>query len=241
MRPELLEHTFLILVAVYLAQTVVTHYRNRKLEEPPRPSLFRALMQSPLVVLSFVLAWRYGALDRSFFSLPMILLGLGAGHAIFALSVLATHRNASDAFAVFADLPGAGRFFTENPNVSLRIFNLSLTEELIYRVALQHLSIALLGFWPGLLVTALLFGLSHEHLFRNHTWETAEFLVFSVLLGALYYATGSLVLVVMIHAVRNFEIAIIEFNGRVHALDGDEAAAQHELDRAYRQPSPETE
>jgi membrane protease YdiL (CAAX protease family) len=241
MKAELLEQAFLVLFALYLAQTVVTHYRNRKLEEPPRPSLFRALMQSPLVVLSFLLAWRYGALDRAFFSLPMIALGLLAGHAIFALSVLTTHRNARDAWAVFTDWDSARAYFVNNPNVSLRIFHLSLTEELIYRVVLQHLTMAFVGFWPGLLMTALLFGLSHEHLFRNHTWETAEFLVFSVLLGAVYYATGSLVLVVMIHAVRNFEIAIIDFNGRVHALDGNEAEAQRELDRAFRQPSPEPE
>ncbi|MBI1319209.1 MAG: CPBP family intramembrane metalloprotease [Candidatus Hydrogenedens sp.] len=240
MTPERLESAFLVLFALYLAQTVAAHYRNRKSDQPHPPTLFRALMQSPLVILSFVLAWHYHALDRGVFSLPMIVAGLLVGHVIFAISVYATHRDWDDALAVFLDWESLRDYFVNNPNVSFRIVNLSLTEELIYRVVLQHLTITHLGFWPGLLLTALLFGLSHEHLFRNHTRETAEFLVFSVLLGAVYYATGSLVLVVAIHAVRNFEIAIIDFNGRAHDL-GSEAEAQRELDRAYRQTSPEPE
>jgi len=232
---EHLEEIFLAIFAVYLLITVAGHIRGREPEEPQPPSLFRALAQSPLVLLAFVLAWQFGAIDRALFSLPLLLLGLIAGHVIFVCSVLLTHRVASDAWQVLLDLAGPRDFFVNNPNVVIRITHLSLTEELIYRAVLQAILIDYAGPGLGIGLTAALFALSHEHLFRNRFWESLEFVVFSVFLGALYFYTSSLALVVTIHAVRNFAIAHIEFHGRVEEL-GSEAAAQAELDRAMRQP-----
>lgn len=234
---ELPERVFLALFAAAIAATLVGQlWRGGSARAG---ALLKAFIQLPLFILAVYLAYHSGALDRRLVSLVEIFPGLAAGHLIFVASVLATHGSREDARTVLVDLRSLWQFFVNNPNLALRTIQLSFTEELIYRAVFQVLMVALLGPWPGVLLTAALFAVSHEHVFKNTLRETAEFVAFSLLLGSVYYATSSLAAVVAIHAVRNFEIAELEFSARAHEL-GSEEAAQREFDQKYRQESAQT-
>jgi membrane protease YdiL (CAAX protease family) len=97
----------------------------------------------------------------------------------------------------------------------------SLIEELIYRVAAQGVLLAMTGSpWIAIGVTALLFSMVHRHFFYNHVVDSLEFLAFSLLLGVLYHVTGSFMLVVMIHMVRNIEIVYFDHATRPDTASG---------------------
>lgn len=230
-----LHRFFAILFVAYLLETVASQWYSRK-RKAPLLGAVRLLVQVPLFVLAVIVAWKLDLLDRRLFSLFEILPALAAGHFIFTASVWFTHRSWRDAREIFLNSPSLIEFFVTNPVLAFRTLHLSFTEEIIYRAALQSLLLLWLGPVPGIAIAAVLFALSHDHVFRNTWRETIEFVTFSLLLGALYYATSSLAAVVIIHAVRNFEIAMLEFSLRVHELQ-DEAEAQRELDQRYRQES----
>jgi hypothetical protein len=58
--------------------------------------------------------------------------------------------------------------------------------------------------------------------------------VFAELLGVLYWLTGSLIFVIAVHAIRNIEIAYLEFLGKLEEL-GDEEAALREVEHSVLQ------
>jgi membrane protease YdiL (CAAX protease family) len=101
----------------------------------------------------------------------------------------------------------------------------SVTEEVIYRAVAQPLLAQLTGQpWVAVGAVAVVFALAHRHFLRGPLLEGVEFLAYAVLLGALYYATGSLMLVIVVHTVRNFELYYQQF--LIHAENlGSEAAA----------------
>ena len=76
----------------------------------------------------------------------------------------------------------------------------------------------------------------HAHFFRNSLTQSVEFVMFALLLGVLYWLTGSLIFVIAIHAIRNIEIAYLEFLGKLEEL-GDEGEALREIEHAvlYKQ------
>lgn len=231
--PEWVQYLFLALFTGYIADTMIAYFTGRG---RGAVTFFKVLFQLPLFCIAFYLAVHFQELDRRLFSLLELVPGLLLGHVVFALSVLATHGSLADTWDVLSDMRHLQRFFVNNPNLVMRTVQLAFTEELIYRAALQSLLVLWWGAPAAILVTALLFALSHEHVLQNTWRETAEFAAFSLLLGALYYATSSLAAVIAIHAVRNFEIAGLEFSARAQELD-DEDAAQQELDKKYRQES----
>jgi hypothetical protein len=55
--------------------------------------------------------------------------------------------------------------------------------------------------------------------------------VFAVLLGVLYWHFESLIFVIAVHAIRNIEIAYLEFLGKLEEL-GDEEAALREIEQS---------
>ena len=69
--------------------------------------------------------------------------------------------------------------------------------------------------------------------------QSAEFVGFAVLLGALYYLTQSLSLVVVVHTLRNLEIVYLEYLIKVDEL-GDEAVALDALERTYMRRTSES-
>lgn len=131
------------------------------------------------------------------------------------------------------DLASLWNFAVDSPLVLSAFFSVAVAEELIWRVAAQPLLIDLTGSAvAGVLVAAVGFSVVHKHFFRNELRVSVEFIGFALLLGVLYYWTGSLILVVVIHAVRDIEIAYVEYVIKVGEL-GDEKQAAREVEKAY--------
>ena len=229
---------FLILLGLHVGQSLLQNYRNNKrvgvplrlgtlvfsvaplavvccgvLKQAPRRSYYylTAVWQGAIFLMACWWGQQQGVFSRDLISPVYLGLGLLGGHLVFGMSLLFTQgswRDAADHFVGFGDL---WDYLVENPHVLLRYVGVSVSEELIYRVAGQFLVIA----WfenatCGILTVAVLFAIVHDHFFKNEIFQSVEFVAFAILLGALYYWTGSLVLIVVIHAVRNIEISLLE-------------------------------
>ncbi len=172
------------------------------------------LLQTGLLGLALYLGFLDGVLSRSLFDPQWVILGLVAGHLIFGVSLIFSHRSLDtlrDIAGYVMDPRPLGRFLGQSPRQLFACLDVSLIEELIYRVAAQSVLIAMTGSpWIAIGVTALVFSVVHRHFFYNHVVDSVEFLAFSLLLGILYQATGSFMLVVMIHTVRNIEIVYFD-------------------------------
>ncbi len=214
---------FAVILVLYMAHTVLQNYRYRHRDRPP-PSYPAFAMQTLLFCLAVHLADR-GVFTRGLVSPIHIGLGLVLGHAIFAASLLVTHAIWRDAWDHFTDLGALWAFFVETPALSLRFLAVSFAEELIYRAAAQSLLIEAIG-RPliAIALTALAFSIVHKHFFQNAAVQSVEFFVFAVLLGILYYWTGSLVLVIVVHTVRNFESVYLDYLIKVDELQDEDKA-----------------
>ncbi|MBL7649710.1 MAG: CPBP family intramembrane metalloprotease [Candidatus Hydrogenedentes bacterium] len=172
------------------------------------------LLQTALLGLALYLGFLDGVLSRSLFDPKWVILGGVAGHLIFGVSLIFSHRSLDtlrDIAGYVLDPRPLGRFLGESPRQMFACLDVSLIEELIYRVAAQSVLLALTGSpWVAIGVTALVFSVVHRHFFYNHVVDSVEFLAFSLLLGILYQVTGSFMLVVMIHTVRNIEIVYFD-------------------------------
>lgn len=225
---------FMALLVVYMIHAVVTN-RHTEAAPPARIPRITLVLQAPLLAYAVYYGVRQGIFSRDLVSPVSIGLGLAAGHLIFGISLLVTHRVVRDAAQHFVDLGSLWRFLTENPALLLRFFSVSFTEELVYRVTAQPLLIAWTGSpWLAIGLVALGFSVIHHHFFRNPWGQSAEFICFAVLLGALYYWTGSLMLVVVIHALRNLESVYLEYLVKAEEL-GDEALAMDAIEKMYAQ------
>ncbi|MCL4694477.1 MAG: CPBP family intramembrane metalloprotease, partial [Candidatus Hydrogenedentes bacterium] len=169
-----------------------------------------------------------------------IAIGLVAGHLIFGLSLLATHLSWRDAWSHFFDFGPIWNFTMDSPVVLTRFLGVAVAEELIWRVAAQTILVSFLAAWMpapaaagvGIAVIAAAFVVVHKHFFEN-TWHISlEFIVFALLLGILYHATGSFILVMVIHALRDIEIAYLEYLIKIEEL-GDEEQAAKAIEQAY--------
>ncbi len=183
--------------------------------------LLGGLLQTALLGVACYIAYQENALGRSLFSPGWVILGAIVGHGIFGVSLCFSHRSLDSLMGIVryvVDVRPLFRFVAKAPQQLFACIDVSLMEEIIYRVAVQGALIALLGSpAAGIVIAALVFSIVHRHFFYNHVVDSIEFLAFSLLLGVLYYATGSLVLVVMIHTVRNFEI--VYFDHAEHPLE----------------------
>ncbi len=223
---------FLAFLLAYVGWTCLGVLLGRRSAEPGRTDVTALVLQTPLFIMAYWLAWRYGVFSRALVSPLAVVLGLVLGHAVFALSLYATHRVLRDTLSHMGDLRGLGRFLADNPLVMLRFFSVAVVEELIYRAVAQPLLMDLPGgAWTAIGVTALLFALVHDHFYRNSLAGSGEFLAFALLLGLLYHVTGSLTLVVMIHVMRNLESVYLEYLALVDET-GDPEQARRALDSA---------
>jgi membrane protease YdiL (CAAX protease family) len=222
---------FLVLLAVYVAIAVAVNRRTP--HQPGGPTRISMLLQTPLFLLAIMLAWEYGAFGRQLVSPLMIGAGLVAGHLVFGMSLLITDRNLRDAANHFWNFHALWAFLTESPNLLFRFFGVSLAEEVIYRAAAQGVLIEFSGNpWLSIFAVAAVFSVVHWHFFRNPMAQSAEFLGFAVLLGAFYYWTGSLILVIVVHTMRNLEIVYLEYLVKLEEL-GDEQAALEAVETDY--------
>ena len=196
------------------------------------------LIQTPLFILSIIIAAREGYMDRGLISPPYIALGMFAGHLTFAVSVWITHRNGQDAWKHFVHIRPILHFFQESPTLIIRFLVISVLEEIIYRAALQPLLIN----WSGsplfaIVVVAILFSVVHWHFFRNRLLDSLEFLGFSIFLGVVFYYTGNLALVIIIHTLRNLEIVYLEYLVKLEELNDESSALQFIEQQYVRQTS----
>ena len=223
---------FLGCLLLYLLITLVVNFFQNE-DQPRRMSFISIGIQAPLFFLAVYLAFDLGAISRELVSLPRIAVGIVAGHFIFALSVILTQGSISAALYHCLDFRAVIHFLGENPLLILRFLVVSMTEELIYRAAAQPVIIEYLGGAVlGIGAVALIFSITHWHFFRNPPLQSLEFVLFALLLGGVYYGTGSLILVVTIHAVRNLEIVYLEYEAHTAEL-GSAEAAQDKIDELY--------
>lgn len=199
----------------------------------PRPPsrMLAGYLQLVLFAIACVLGAEHGAFTRRLVSPVDIGMGLLVGHLIFGVSLLITQASVREAALHLIDFNPIWTFIVENPGVVMQYVTVGVAEEMMYRVSAQPALIALLGPpWLAILVVAIVFCVVHEHFFKNPAEQSAEFFLFAVLLGALYYWTGSLILVIVIHAVRNIEIAFLEELVHADACGGEELAG---IEREY--------
>ena len=186
-----------------------------------------AVLQTLLFVVACWIAAGRGVWSRELISPIAIGTGLAAGHLIFGVSVLATHRSLRQAAGCLLDFGPLWAYMADNPRVLMQFASVSIGEETIYRAALQPLAVGWVGPVLGVGTVALVFACVHEHFFRNSLRQSGEFLGFAVLLGVLYYWTGSLILVMVVHAVRNVEIGFMERLAQIEE-SGDPAVGERE-------------
>ena len=192
-----------------------------------RRTILGAYLQTALLFMACYFGYLQGVFSRQLISPIYILLGLLAGHLIFGISLLITQQSLRTAASHFVDFHALWTFMIESPAVLMQFISVSIAEELIYRVGMQPLLIA----WTGsaavsIAIVAVVFSFVHEHFLKNEVMQSSEFLGFAILLGVLYYWTGSLILVIVIHAVRNIEIAFLEYLVRLDETGSEEIAAR---------------
>lgn len=215
---------FIALLAIYV---IAALFLNRRAVPGAggTPGFPGFALQAPLLILAIVYAWRSGVFSRDLVAPWAIGLGLAGGHVIFGLSLLVTDRNLRAAASHLLDMGALWNFLAESPALLFRMLAVSLAEELIYRVAAQGMLLEWTGSPPiAIVVVAAAFAVVHWHFFRNPPLQSAEFMGFALLLGTLYHWSGSFVLVVAIHTVRNLEILYLEYLVKLEEL-GDVGAA----------------
>lgn len=223
---------FLSLLCVHILQALVLYARRIPEEDTRRRPTAQLIIQVPLFFMACFIA-PAGVFSRGLISPTYIGLGVLAGHIIFVLSLLITHQSFEDAASHLFDFGALWNFAMDSPIVLTRFLSVAVAEEMIWRAAAQPLAIELTGStWAGLLAVAVGFSVVHRHFFENAFLVSAEFVGFAILLGVLYDRTGSFILVTVIHAVRDIEIAYLEYLIKVDEL-GDPELAAKEIERAY--------
>ncbi|MBI5095770.1 MAG: CPBP family intramembrane metalloprotease [Candidatus Hydrogenedentes bacterium] len=229
---------FLFFLALHILHSIVTS-RGEEPQGPRRLSFVAAITQIPVFVLACYLGFQQGAVSRQLVNPAFIGAGLLAGHLIFGLSLLITHRSWRDAASHFFDVGAIWNYTMDSPIILTRFLSVSVAEELIWRVVAQPLLISVTGnVVAGITIVAVGFSLVHRHFFRNPLLVSFEFLCFALLLGCLYAYTGSLILVIVVHAVRDLEIAYLEYLIKVEEL-GDPQQAARVMEQAYWSRRPE--
>lgn len=205
------QSAFLGIFALYLVYALVSNPR-RDTETQSTPSPLGVALQTPLFALACWYGADHGLFTRDWISPLSLAVGLIGGHIVFGLSLLVTHRNLGEIAGHLGDITGFGRFVRDHPDTLFRLLLVSISEEVIYRGTAQPILMDGLGHAAaGIAAVAAAFAVVHWHFFRNPPLQSLEFAGFSLLLGALYYSTGSILLVIVIHTVRNLEIAYLEY------------------------------
>jgi membrane protease YdiL (CAAX protease family) len=190
-------------------------------------AMFTAHLQMAVFIIACVFGYRQGVFSRELVSPVHIGLGLLAGRLIFGVSLLVTQQSVRASASHFFDFHSLWEFIIENPAVLMQFATVSIAEEMIYRVGLQPLLIGWLGnAIVGVVLVAIVFSCVHEHFFKNEFMQSFEFMGFALLLGFLFYWTGSLILVIVVHAVRNIEIAFLEHVILLDETESEEIAAR---------------
>ncbi len=226
-----------IIHSVIVARMGASGDSSEDTHKTPRSRLAGFLTQLPLLYISCGFGFfTYHVFSRELISPLHIGLGLLVGHLIFGISLLITHRNLRDCWEHFIDLGDLWMYTMESPIVLGRFALVAFAEEMIWRVAFQSMAVAWLGGLAGawgvygaIFIAAFLFSVAHRHFFENSFMVSLEFLGFAILLGLLYHWTGSFILVIVVHALRDIEITYLEYVIKREEL-GDSALAAREVE-----------
>lgn len=237
---------FLAFLVAHILVSLVTNRYQPGPQPTGRARLWHILLQGPLFWLAISVGWEQGIFSRQLVSPLYISIGLVAGHLIFGFSLLATHLSWRDALSHLFDFGPLWNFTMDSPVVLTRFLGVAVAEELIWRVAAQAILIDHFRQWfpesgavaAGILLVAAGFVVVHKHFFENTWYISLEFVVFAALIGVLYHWTGSFILVVAVHALRDIEIAYLEYLIKVDEL-GDEAQAARAIEQTYMPGFPE--
>ena len=232
---------FWVLFLGYHVFAIVRNVRTTSQDEPaPRGRGPLYWVQAPLMVAAVWAAHDFGAISRALVNPVYISAGFLLGYAIHAVSLVVTNLSkdygglASGLLEYFREWRLRARYFVETPEVFFVLAANSIVEETIYRAAAQPLLIGATGMpMIAIAAVAVLFSAGHRHFLRGRLLESIEFLAYALLLGALYFWTGSLILVIVVHTVRNFELHFQKFLIRVEELGGEEQALAA-VDTPYR-------
>jgi membrane protease YdiL (CAAX protease family) len=230
-----------VFFALFLgAQVLHALLTNRRGDgEVKRLSWAVMVLQTPLTLAAYWIAWQRGVFSRDLVDPVYLGVGLGLGHVVFCFSLLATHRIWRDVWEHLFGLKDLCHFLKENPDMMLRFLGISCIEEVVYRSVAQPVAIEWIGYaLPAIVIVAVAFALVHKHFFRNEFAQSAEFMVFALLLGGLYYWTNSLLLVILVHVVRNLESVYLEYLVKVDELGGEQQAMEA-IERIYGWRLPE--
>ena len=258
-----LKSVFLLFVLAHTVLAVIGYRRRAGAEDEPeagqvisrfglpKKRKFPLLLQVPIFYCACYLAYRQGVFSRELVSPLHIGLGLLAGHLVFGVSLFITHRCIVTTWSHFIDLGSLWNYALESPIVLGRFLLVAFAEELIWRVAAQTALLEIFSLygpaWPEsarfglvLLIIAVFFAVAHKHFFENSVVVSIEFLAFAILLGVLYHYTSSFILVIVVHALRDIEIAYLEYLIKLEEL-GDKDLALQEVERSIiRRPRPES-
>jgi membrane protease YdiL (CAAX protease family) len=201
-----------------------------------KPLLY--FVEVPMYLLALYIGVTDGLISRELLSPLYIGLGLALGHLAFGLAILMVDNTVRDTLSYLADVKSFWGFAFQSPTVLTKFLHVAISEELIWRHA-AWTSLAALTGAPLLAagVIAVEFTVEHRNRFEGGVkWRAAaEFLVFSLLLGLLYWWTRSFVLVVVIHAIRDIEVTYLDFCEKYEECgDEEEALRETELANQWR-------
>lgn len=201
---------FLILLAVHVVHALLI---NRRHVQGQKDISVRAAFatQTPAFLLACYFGYENGILDRAIVAPWWIAAGILGGHIVFCISLLVTHGSPRDAASMLKDVNGLWDYTADHPEVMFRFLGVGIAEEIIWRVGAQPILAEMTGIvWVGIVLAAVGFAVVHKHFFMNPPLVSMEFIAFALLLGVVFYITQSFTLVMLIHAVRDIEIAYLE-------------------------------
>jgi len=142
------------------------------------------------------------------FEVIVIFAGFVAGHILYLLSVIQIQCSLQTLTKYFIFFREILAHYIKYPEVFSKYLLFAIFEEIVWRYAVQSYLLHLLeNPLVAVILTAILFTLDHYSSFlHRNTGCVAEFLIFSIILGITFYASGDFLLVIFIHLVRNCNI-----------------------------------
>lgn len=164
---------------------------------------------------------RYCVLLESAHYTPLgLVIAFAGGHVLFWISLAGTMWSVRATKRLFGQARSLVIYYLRNRRVVMHYLIVALREELVWRATVLYV---LGNSLVGILATSALFAGVHVRRLPLNVVTIAELFVFSACLGMLYVRTGNLVLVILIHMVRDVNVCwwnhgrraiIAEGNGR---------------------------
>ena len=159
------------------------------------------LLRSVLLILGVALNWQAFRGTPPFRPL-LIPVALLCGQLLYVAAVLATKLSIKEALSAAIPSTDIATTCRRQPLLLVQYCFMVTYEEFLWRASAQQFLEDILTNAPSaILMTACLFTLLHQKKLKLNA-ERIEFLVFSVILGLIYYFTASLLFVVLVHAMR---------------------------------------